>query len=141
MYGLHSIGWFLSYIFFPIDLASMLIHLPSILALGLDENLERWGSFITTLGWITDLLIVSAVTTFLFEKYRTKPVLRPLYLIVIGLLFLVSALLGRLRAGTSFVLIDAMLFLGLGSLWALSKKRWLIEVPPLSVPAIMLGSS
>lgn len=54
----------------------MVLHLPSMLILGVDENLERHGRVVTTAGCVADLILwatLGCVATWLYAGKRARP--------------------------------------------------------------------
>lgn len=53
----------------------MILHLPSMLILGVDENLERHGRVVTTAGCVADLILwatLGRVATWLYASKRAR---------------------------------------------------------------------
>lgn len=54
------------------DSFTMCLHFPSIVALGVDENLERHGVLITTSGHVIDLVVWAIVGSIVARFYRAR---------------------------------------------------------------------
>lgn len=56
----------------PLKIWILLVHFPSLLALGFDEVGERWGVLIPTLGQAIDLLFWSTLGGYLWSRHKSN---------------------------------------------------------------------